>query len=252
MTAVLHVDNLCATFGSLKAVRDVTLQARAGERLIILGTNGAGKSTLFNLIAGDILPTTGTIQWCGQPIQALSAPQRTRLGISRSYQTSRVLHGLSVADNMYLAVQGVQAGRFGWRVPGNQHPWRQKARETLALVKLTGMDDELASNLSHGEQRQLEIAMALASDPLMLLLDEPAAGLSPGERPGLVALLCALPRDVTIIMIEHDMDVALQVADRVMVMHEGAVVFEGTSAETAASSLVRSLYLGCAGDDHAA
>lgn len=252
MTVILHVDNLCATFGSLRAVRDVTLQAGAGERLIILGTNGAGKSTLFNLIAGDILPTGGRILWRGQPIQALSAPQRTRLGISRSYQTSRVLHGLTVADNMYLAVQGVHAGRFGWRVPGSHHPWRKKARETLARVKLAGMDGELAANLSHGEQRQLEIAMALASDPHMLLLDEPAAGLSPAERPGLVSLLRALPRDVTIVMIEHDMDVALQVADRVLVMHEGVVVFQGTPAETAASSLVRSLYLGYAGEDDAA
>lgn len=252
MTVVLHVENICATFGSLRAVRDVTLQASTGERLIVLGTNGAGKSTLFNLIAGDILPTSGHIHWRGQPIQALSAHECTRMGISRSYQTSRVMHGLSVADNMYLAVQGVQAGRFGLRVPGFHHPWRQKGRDTLALVNLAGMDDELASNLSHGERRQLEIAMALASDPHMLLLDEPAAGLSPGERPGLVALLRSLPRDVTIIMIEHDMDVALQVADRVMVMNEGEVVFQGTPAETAASSLVRSLYLGYTGDANAA
>ncbi|NYT45589.1 ABC transporter ATP-binding protein [Alcaligenaceae bacterium] len=252
MTAVLKVDCIGATFGSLRAVRDVTLQAHAGERLIILGTNGAGKSTLFNLIAGDILPTYGSIEWRGQPIQKLSAHERTRLGISRSYQTSRVLHGLSVADNMYLAVQGVHAGRFSWRVPGADHPWRKKAADTLSRIGLRDVGDELASNLSHGEQRQLEIAMALASDPYMLLLDEPAAGLSPSERPGLVALLRGLSRDVTMIMIEHDMDVALQVADRVLVMHEGEIMFEGTPEETAASPLVRSLYLGSSGDVDAA
>lgn len=252
MTAILKVNNINVTFGSLRAVRDITMHASAGERLTILGTNGAGKSTLFNLISGDILPTSGSIHWQGQTIHALSAPARTRLGISRSYQTSRVLHGLSVADNMYLAVQGVRPGRFGWRAPGANHPFRQKARSTLALVGLLGVDNELASNLSHGEQRQLEIAMALASDPQMLLLDEPAAGLSPSERPGLVALLKSLPRDVTIVMIEHDMDVALQVADRVLVMHEGEIVFQGSPDETAASPLVRSLYLGYTGDENAA
>jgi len=249
MTVILEVDNISVSFGSLRAVRDVSLQVRAGERLTILGTNGAGKSTLFNLISGDIAPTRGSIRWQGQPIHGLPAPARTRLGMSRSYQTSRVLHGLSVADNMYLAVQGVQRGRFGFRVPGADHPFRQAARQTLAQVGLQGVDDELASNLSHGEQRQLEIAMALASQPQMLLLDEPAAGLSPSERPELVALLRSLPRDVTIILIEHDMDVALQVADRVLVMHEGEIVFQGTPAETAASPLVRSLYLGYTGDE---
>ncbi|MGB6103775.1 MAG: ABC transporter ATP-binding protein [Pusillimonas sp.] len=248
---MLQVQHINATFGSLRAVRDVSMQVDAGERLTILGTNGAGKSTLFNLIAGDIPPTSGSIHWRGQAIHALSAPDRTRLGISRSYQTSRVLLGLSVADNMYLAVQGVQAGRFGWRVPGPHHPRRQKARDTLAQVGLRSLDDELAGNLSHGAQRQLEIAMALASGPHILLLDEPAAGLSPNERPALVALLKALPRDITIVMIEHDMDVALQVADRVLVMHEGEIVFQGTPSETAASPLVRSLYLGYTGDDDA-
>jgi branched-chain amino acid transport system ATP-binding protein len=252
MTAILEVHRIGATFGSLRAVRDVTLQAHAGERLIILGTNGAGKSTLFNLISGDLLPTYGSIDWRGQSIQMLSAHERTRLGISRSYQTSRVLHGLRVADNMYLAVQGVHAGRFSWRAPGVDHPWRKKASDTLLQIGLEDVGDELASNLSHGEQRQLEIAMALASDPHMLLLDEPAAGLSPNERPGLVTLLKGLSRDVTMIMIEHDMDVALQVADRILVMHEGEIVFEGTPKETAASPLVRSLYLGFSGGVDAA
>lgn len=252
MTAILQVDGINATFGLLRAVRDITMHAHAGERLTILGTNGAGKSTLFNLISGDIPPTRGTIRWHGQPIHHLSAPARTRLGISRSYQTSRVLQGLSVADNMYLAVQGVKPGRFGWRVPRVDHPFREDARKTLSQVGLQGMDDELASNLSHGAQRQLEIAMALASQPRMLLLDEPAAGLSPSERPGLVALLKSLPREVTIVMIEHDMDVALQVADRILVMHEGEIVFQGSPAETASSPLVRSLYLGYAGDENAA
>ncbi len=252
MSVILQAEKVCATFGLLRAVRDVSLQVSAGERLSILGTNGAGKSTLFNLVAGDILATSGSIHFHGRPIHGLSAPARTRLGISRSYQTSRVLHGLTVLDNMFLAVQGVKRGRFSLRAPGPDHPFRHEARATLARVGLSGLDDELAGNLSHGEQRQLEIAMALASRPELLLLDEPAAGLSPSERPALVSLLMSLPRDVTMILIEHDMDVALQVADRVIVMHEGEIVFTGTPGETAASSLVRSLYLGYAGDNDAA
>lgn len=252
MSVLLQADKLCATFGSLRAVREVSLQVRAGERLTILGTNGAGKSTLFNLIAGDLAVTSGSILYRGQSIEQLSAASRTRMGISRSYQTSRVLQGLTVQDNMFLAVQGVRRGRFGIRVAGLGHPIRREAAETLARVGLQGVELELAGNLSHGQQRQLEIAMALASQPQLLLLDEPAAGLSPNERPALVDLLRALPEDVTMIMIEHDMDVALQVADRVMVMHEGEVVFQGAPEETAASPLVRSLYLGYAGDHNAA
>ena len=251
MSVILQADKVCATFGSLRAVREVSLQVAAGDRLSILGTNGAGKSTLFNLITGDIRTTSGSIQFHGRPIHGLSAPARTRLGISRSYQTSRVLHGLTVHENMFLAVQGVQSGRFSIRRRGPDDPFRQAARAGLAQVGLIGVDEELAGNLSHGQQRQLEIAMALASRPELLLLDEPAAGLSPNERPALVNLLKSLPRTVTIILIEHDMDVALQVGERVMVMHEGEVVFEGTPAETAASSLVRSLYLGYAGGDNA-
>src|SRR5690606_22930352 len=197
MSVILQAEKVCATFGLLRAVRDVSLQVSAGERLSILGTNGAGKSTLFNLVAGDILATSGSIHFHGRPIHGLSAPARTRLGISRSYQTSRVLHGLTVLANMFLAVQGVTRGRFSLRAPGPEHPFRHEARATLARVGLNGLDDELAGNLSHGEQRQLEIAMALASRPELLLLDEPAAGLSPSERPALVSLLMSLPRDVT-------------------------------------------------------
>ena len=252
MSAILQTDKVCATFGLLRAVRDVSLQVQTGERLSILGTNGAGKSTLFNLIAGDLKATSGSIHFHGRPIHSLSAPARTRLGISRSYQTSRVMQGLTVHENMFLAVQGVKSGRFSFRVPRADHPLRQEARATLVRVGLHGLDEELAGNLSHGEQRQLEIAMALASGPELLLLDEPAAGLSPSERPALVSLLKSLPRDVTMILIEHDMDVALQVADRVIVMHEGEIVFRGTPGETASSSLVRSLYLGYAGDSNAA
>lgn len=252
MSIILQTEKVCATFGSLRAVRDVSLQVVAGERLSILGTNGAGKSTLFNLIAGDILASSGSIQLNGRPIHRIRAPARTRLGISRSYQTSRVLQGLTVLENLFLAVQGVQSGRFSIRAPGPDHPFMHDARAILARVGLYGLNNELAGNLSHGAQRQLEIAMALASHPKLLLLDEPAAGLSPSERPALVSLLRSLPREVTMILIEHDMDVALQVADRVIVMHEGEIVFRGTPSETAASSLVRSLYLGYAGDDNAA
>lgn len=248
----LRAEALTKSFGALVAVRDVSLTVAAGERRAILGTNGAGKTTLFNLIAGDFPPTKGSIGFFGQPISDLPAFRRTRLGISRTYQTSRVLSGLSVLDNLYLAVRGVRPWRFSLRPRSDSDEPMRFAREMARAVRLTDRLEWQANELSHGEQRQLEIGMALAARPRLLLLDEPAAGLSPLERPVLTAMLRELPRDVTVVLIEHDMDVALQVADRVTVMHEGAVVFEGSSAETAASPLVQTIYLGKAGDHAAA
>ncbi len=246
MTA-LGISGVTKAFGALVAVRDVSFKIEPGERRAILGTNGAGKTSLFNVIAGDFPPTRGTLQFFGADITRLPAYSRTRLGISRTYQASRVLSNLSVLDNLYLAVRGVERFRFSLRLPRGGDAHRLLSHELAEKVGLSERIELMASELSHGEQRELEIGMALAGKPRLLLLDEPAAGLSPLERPALVAMLRTLPKDVTVLLIEHDMDVALQVADRVTVMHEGAVVFEGSPQETAASPLVRSIYLGNVG-----
>lgn len=252
MTPALLVSDLTKSFGALTAVKSVSLRVEPGERRAVIGTNGAGKSTLFNLIAGDYRPTLGTIQFFGDPIENLPAFRRTRMGVCRTYQTSRVLGGLSVLDNLYLAVRGVQPHRFSLRLPQTQDILRKRCHELADRVGLSEQIQAPASDLSHGEQRQLEIGMALAGEPRLLLLDEPAAGLSPAERPVLTRMLLELPADVTVILVEHDMDVALNVATRVAVMNEGAIVFEGSPRETADSDLVQSIYLGRAGRGHAA
>ena len=249
MTVALQAVKLTKAFGALVAVRDVSLEIDEGERRVILGTNGAGKTTLLNLIAGDITSSSGTIRFFGEHIGGLSSYRRARIGVSRTYQKSHVLSGLTVLDNLYLALRGVQPNRFSVMWPGSDDIHKARARELAAEMGLSIKVDVSAGELSHGEQRQLEIAMALAGSPRLLLLDEPAAGLSPAERPLLTAMLLALPRSVTMILIEHDMDVALPVADRVTVMNEGAVVFEGSPQETASSPLVQSLYLGNIGRD---
>lgn len=251
MTPALVVSAVTKAFGALVAVRDVSLRIEPGERRAILGTNGAGKTSLFNVIAGDFPPTHGTLHLFGADITRLPAYRRTRLGISRTYQSSRVLSNLSVLDNLYLAVRGVAPFRFSLRLPRADDVDRLLSHEVAEKVGLLDRTDLMASELSHGEQRELEIGMALAGKPRLLLLDEPAAGLSPLERPALASMLRTLPADVTVVLIEHDMDVALQVADRVTVMHEGAVVFEGSPQETAASELVQSIYLGNMGHQHA-
>jgi branched-chain amino acid transport system ATP-binding protein len=238
------VRGLGRRFGGVHAVRGVDLEVDAGERRAILGPNGAGKSTLFNLIAGDIAPTDGTVELFGRDVTAMAVRRRVRLGLGRTYQTSRVLAGLSVEDNLYLAVLGTQRGHLRPLHSAADKARRERARAVAAQVGLEGRLDEPAGSLSHGEQRQLEVALALAPSPRLLMLDEPAAGLSRAERVGLTRMLLALDPGVTLIIIEHDMDVALTVAERVTLLHQGALLLEGTPAEIRASRLVHDLYLG--------
>jgi ABC-type branched-subunit amino acid transport system ATPase component/ABC-type branched-subunit amino acid transport system permease subunit len=241
---VLEVRNLSKRFGGVLAVRDVDLCVAAGERRVTLGPNGAGKTTLFNLIAGLEAPTTGTVALFGSDVTTLDAPQRARRGLSRTFQTSRLLSGLTVEDNLYLAVLGVSGGRFRLLRTSRDKAARRRAREAAERVGIAGLLPQPAADLSHGEQRQLEIALALAAQPRLLLLDEPAAGLSRAEREQLTKVLLSLDRDVTLLMIEHDMDVAFAVAERVTMMHEGAVIVEGTPDEVRANKRVHDLYLG--------
>ncbi|WP_138731783.1 ABC transporter ATP-binding protein [Modestobacter excelsi] len=241
---VLRVRGLTRRFGGVVAVGDVALDIAPGERRAVLGPNGAGKSTLFNLVAGADTPTAGSIELFGADVTRLGARQRTRMGLSRTFQTSRLLTGLTVEDNLYLAAIGVSGGRLRLLRTGRDRTAREQARRTAESVGMTDRLATLAGDLSHGEQRQLEIGLALVAEPRMLLLDEPAAGLSRSERQLLTALLLSLDRDVTLLLIEHDMDVALTVAERVTMMHDGVVIVEGTPTEIRADQRVHDLYLG--------
>jgi branched-chain amino acid transport system ATP-binding protein len=231
-------------FGGLHAVSDVDLDIVAGERRAILGPNGAGKTTLFNVIAGDLRVTSGRIELFGRDVTAAPARSRAKLGLARSYQQSRLFLNLTVADNLYLSALGVRNGHLRPVITPSDREIRERAREAARRVAIADKLSEPVGSLSHGEHRQVAVAMALASQPRMLMLDEPASGLSRGERQLLTDLLLALGRDMTLIVIEHDMDVALRVAERVTMMHEGRVIVEGTPDEIRANELVHELYLG--------
>jgi branched-chain amino acid transport system ATP-binding protein len=242
---VLRLRGIGRRFGGVHAVRDVDLDVFAGERRAILGPNGAGKTTLFNVVSGEFPPTAGTLELFGRDVTRQPARKRAHVGLTRTYQTSRLFLGLNVEDNLYLAVLGVQGGHLRpLRLGRRDGPMRTRARELADRVGLAHQLGTLVGSLSHGEQRQLEVAMARAGDPKLMMLDEPAAGLSRGERLRLTELLLQLDRDITLILIEHDMDVALTVAERVTMMHDGRVIVEGTPAEIRANQLVHDLYLG--------
>jgi branched-chain amino acid transport system ATP-binding protein len=231
-------------FGALVALDDVHMVLRQGERRAVIGTNGAGKTTLFNTITGDFPPTSGRIMLFGQDSTHLPPYARARLGLRRTYQTTLLLDNLTVHDNLYVAVRGVRPGRL--------HLWRgvseaEDEAQVLALARRMGVESLLgrrARDVSHGQRRQVEVAMALAGEPRLLLLDEPAAGLSPAERTELLATLSDLPRDLTVILIEHDMDVALSFAEFVTVMHNGRIICEGTPEAIEANQQVHDLYMG--------
>jgi branched-chain amino acid transport system ATP-binding protein len=231
-------------FGGLHAVRDVDLDVVPGERRAILGPNGAGKTTLFNVIAGDFPVTSGRVELFGRDVTAMPARSRAKLGLARTYQQTRLFLGLSVEDNIYLSILGVSTGHLRPVLTRRDTEIRERARRAAGRVALSEKLEEPVGSLSHGEHRQVGLALALASEPRLLMLDEPASGLSRGERQLLTDLLLALDRDITLIVIEHDMDVALRVAERVTMMHDGRVIVEGTPDEIRANELVHDLYLG--------
>ena len=242
--SLLSLEAVVVAFGGLQALGGVDLQVDRGDRLALLGPNGAGKTTLFNVIAGDIKPTSGRVLIQGIDCTEMPARFRPRLGVARTYQKTRLFAGLTVEDNLYLA----QTGRAGRHLSFLRSPvdaeFRQKARDMADTVWLANLGRTRAGDLSHGQQRQLEIGMALATEPEIVMLDEPASGLSRGERERLVNLLVGLDGETTLLLIEHDMDVALRVARRVMVMNEGVTVANGTPAEIRVDPLVHAIYLG--------
>jgi branched-chain amino acid transport system ATP-binding protein len=241
---LLHLRGIGRRFGGVVAVADVDLTVGTGERRAILGPNGAGKTTLFNLISGEFPPTAGTVELFGRDVTAAPARTRARMGLSRTFQTSRLFGGLSVEDNLYLAALGVRDGHLRLVKSKADDEIREQAR---AMAETSGLGDRLdvmVAELSHGEQRQLEVGMARVAEPKLMMLDEPAAGLSRAERVNLTEMLLALDPSITLVLIEHDMDVALRVAEWVTMMHEGRVIVEGTPAEIRANETVHALYLG--------
>jgi branched-chain amino acid transport system ATP-binding protein len=241
---ILRARGVGRRFGGVVAVQDVDLEVRPGERRAILGPNGAGKTTLFNLVSGEFPPTTGSIELFGRDVTRLPARKRARMGLSRTFQTSRLFLGLTVEDNLYLAVLGVRNGHLRPVVTREDSEMREQARAMAATVGIAERLDTIVADLSHGEQRQVEVAMARVTNPKLMMLDEPAAGLSRAERVQLTELLLKLDPSITLILIEHDMDVALRVAQWVTMMHDGKVIVEGTPDEIRANEMVHELYLG--------
>jgi branched-chain amino acid transport system ATP-binding protein len=240
----LVLEGVRRSFGALVALDDISLAFGAGERHAILGANGAGKTTLFNVISGDYRPDKGRVVFYGEDVTSLPPHERIRRGVRRTYQSSLLFRNLIVADNLFLAVCGATRNRFGLRRQRPSHPNMVRARELAEQAGLSEVIDTLVGNLSHGQQRQLEVGLALAGAPRLILFDEPAAGLSPPERRHLIELLRGLPRHVGYIIIEHDLDVALRVAEKVTVMHQGRIFKSGTPEQIEADADVQAIYLG--------
>ncbi|CAN5170852.1 ABC transporter ATP-binding protein [soil metagenome] len=240
----LELDGVARHFGALVALSGISMRIAAGERRAVLGSNGAGKTTLFNTVTGDFLPTAGRILFFGEDITGLPPHDRIRRGLRRTYQISQLFKGLSVLDSIFLACRGVSRRRFSLLRPKPTDVNMAQAESILNAVHLEADRDALVATLSHGRQRQLELALALAGAPRFILFDEPAAGLSPAERQDLVAILNALPKHIGYIIIEHDLDVALRVSEYVSMMHNGRVFKEGTPEEIEADPDVQEIYLG--------
>ncbi len=240
----LELRGVSRHFGSLRAIDEVSFCVTAGQRYGVLGSNGAGKTTLFNAITGDFPPTAGSVILFGEDVTALPPQERVRRGLRRTYQTSLLFRQLPVRDNLFLAVRGVSNGRMSLVRAAAGAPSMLAVEALLAMGRLDNIADTLVADLSHGQQRQLEIAMALAGSPRLILFDEPAAGLSPVERRELVALLRGLPRHIGFLIIEHDLDIALTVTEQVTVMHNGRVLVHGTPDEIQANDEVHAIYMG--------
>jgi len=244
--AILKTENLTKSFGALVAVNGVSLAVEAGSLHSIIGPNGAGKTTLFNLLTGTFAPTSGKIIFDGREITGTPANRIAHLGLARSYQRTTVFPAFSLFDNAWIAAfaTGKSWNGLMWKSAGEFPEASERARQALRDVGLENKSNQLAREISHGEQRQLELAIALAARPRVLLLDEPAAGLSPDETRKMVALVRALKGRYTIVLIEHKMDIIMSVSDRISVMHFGSLIAEGTPGEIQKNAEVRRAYLG--------
>jgi len=243
---LLRTEHLTRAFGSLVAVDRVSVSVRRGELRSIIGPNGAGKTTFFRLIAGEMAPSAGRIWFDGRDITALPQHAVARLGVAKSYQITNVFPHLSVLENVRVAVQGHRRAYDFWSRADRLTDVRDRARELLASVGLGAKSELLAAHLSHGEKRHLEVAIALASDPALLLLDEPTAGMSPEETDGTMRLIRELAAGRTVVLVEHKMRVVMRISDRITVLHQGQVLAEGSPDEIRANADVQRTYLGAA------
>jgi len=251
MSALLQVENLAKRFGGIVATDDLALTVAAGELHAVIGPNGAGKTTLIAQLSGQLRADSGRVRFDGNDITALPMDRRSRLGLARSFQITSLFLDLSVLDNVALCVQAHAGHSFHfWRNARAEPQLREPARAALARVGLSARADLPASLLSHGEHRQLELAMALAGNPRLLLLDEPMAGLGAEESARMVATLRELKREVAILLVEHDMDAVFALADRITVLVYGRVIATGTPADIRANTAVRDAYLGEAEATH--
>lgn len=243
--ALLSLRGISLHYGSLKAVDEVTFEVQRGARHALIGPNGAGKSTLFSVIGGAQRATAGRIVFQGEDITDTNESARARAGLVRTFQHSSLFLGMSVLDNVALAVEGVHG--TPWRffpLPGGDRWIRDKTMEHLEAVGLAGRAHEMCGNLSHGERRQLEVGLVLACDPTMVLFDEPAAGMSAAETYRFMALIESLPRDMTVLIVEHDLDLVFRLAQSVSVLAAGRLIAHGTPAEVRENEDVKVAYLG--------
>ena len=243
--SALECESLTKRFGGLEAVKEVNLRVDAGERRAIIGPNGAGKTTLFSLISGLYPVTSGSIRIFGQDITHLPSHRRTHLGLGRTFQITNLFPTLSVIENLVMAAIGLKGMKFQMVRPlSTYREFYERAGEVLESVGMAEKRWEVAKNLSYGEQRQIEVSLALISNPVVLLLDEPTAGLSPADSAMMTEMIHGLDPKITILLIEHNMDVALQVADRITVLHQGGVFAEGSPTEIRNNTRVQEIYFG--------
>jgi branched-chain amino acid transport system ATP-binding protein len=242
---ILELRQVSKSFGGLSAVRNVSFAICEGDRRAIIGPNGAGKTTLFNLITGLIRVSSGQILLFGREVTGWPSQRRTALGMARTFQVTSLFPGLSVLDNVMLAIQGVRRTKYViWRPLSTYRRLFERAEQLIGRAGFADRRQVQVRNLSHGEQRQLEIVLALASDPRILLLDEPAAGLSSGESQEMVKFLTGLDVDLALLLIEHDMDVVFDVASEICVLHFGEILEAGPREAIRRSERVRAVYLG--------
>lgn len=241
----LRVEGLSKNFGGVSAVDNISFGVEIGDRLVIIGPNGAGKTTLFNLINGQLPATSGRIYFFGKDITAMPTHSRAHLGQARAFQIISLFLNLSVLDNALLALHGTKPYRFKLFRPINHYKLiSDKVQETLEALDLWDNKDELVKNLSYGEQRRMEIGLSLALQPKLLLLDEPSAGLTMEECSGIIDMIKNLRLDITVIIVDHDMDLVFGVAERIIVLHYGQIIADGAPEQIQADPRVKEIYLG--------